>query len=61
MVPEIKGARETELFVILGHSLPFHPTDNPENQNFEKLKKLTEDTIILQFFTLNGNHMMHGS
>ena len=28
-------------FVIWGHFLPFHPTDDPENQNFEKLKKNT--------------------
>ena len=30
------GARQTESFVILGHFLPFYPTNNPKNQNFEK-------------------------
>ena len=33
-------------FVILGQFLPFYPTSNPKNQNFEK-KKPSEDTIIL--------------
>ena len=29
-----------DIFVILGHFLPFYPTNNPKNQNFEmKLKK----------------------
>ena len=29
---------QTEIFVILGHFLPFQPPDNLENQNF-KIKK----------------------
>ena len=33
------GVRQTEFFVILGHVLPFYPTNNPQNQNFEKMKK----------------------
>ena len=33
------GARQTELFVILGHFLPFYLPNNPENQNFEKKNK----------------------
>ena len=32
-------------FVILGHILPFYPT-NPKNQNFEKMKKTPRDIII---------------
>ena len=31
--------QRTELFVILGHRLPFDPPNNPKNQNFEKIKK----------------------
>ena len=31
--------RQTEFFIILGHFLPFYPTNNPHNQNFAKLKK----------------------
>ena len=33
------GARQTECFVILDCFLHFYPTNNPKNQNFEKLKK----------------------
>ena len=36
-------AQQTECFAILGHFLPFHPPDNLENQNFEKLKKKTNN------------------
>ena len=28
--------RNRQVFVILGHFLPFYPTNNPKNQNFEK-------------------------
>ena len=37
------GVRGTEFFIILCHFLPFYPTNNPENQNFEKMKKATGD------------------
>ena len=30
--------QQTEIFVILGHFLPFQPPDNPENQNFKTEK-----------------------
>ena len=33
------GVRQTECFVILGHFLLFYLTNNPKNQNFEKVKK----------------------
>ena len=39
--------RETEFFVILGHFLPFEPPNDPENQNFEKMKKVPGDIILL--------------
>ena len=32
-----------------------------ENQNFEKMKKISEDIIILQMWTINDSHMMYGS
>ena len=38
------GAQLTELFLILGHFLPFYPTNNRKNQNFEKTKKMPGDT-----------------
>ena len=34
--------RKGENFVILGNFLPFYPTNNSENQNFEKIKKRLE-------------------
>ena len=33
---------------------------DPENQNFEKIKKTLGDIIILQMFTINDSHMIHG-
>ena len=30
---------------------------DPENQNFEKMKKAPEDIIILQMWTINDSHM----
>ena len=54
------GARQREFFVILDCFLPFYPTMDPENQNFEKIKK-TPENIILQMCTINDSHMMHGS
>ena len=48
MVPEIWSV--TELFVILGHFLPFYPPNKPENQNFEKMKKTPGDIIIYNVY-----------
>ena len=53
------GVQQTEFFVILDHFLPFYPPMDPENQNFEKMKKTLEDIIILQMFTINDNHMIY--
>ena len=47
-------------FIIMDVFLPFYPPVNPENQNFEKMKKILEDIIILQMFTINDSHMMYG-
>ena len=33
------GAWLTQLFIILDHFLHLYPPNNPENQNFEKMKK----------------------
>ena len=40
---------------------PLSPPKNPENQNFEKIKKTPGDIIILHKCTINDNHMMYGS
>ena len=42
----IYQARQTEFFVVLGYFLPFNPSNNPENQNFEKMKNVHADIII---------------
>ena len=53
--------RQTEIFVILVHFLASPPPDNLANQNFEKMKKIPEDIIILHMCTINDSHMMNGS
>ena len=55
------GAQQTLSFVILYCFLPFYPSIDPENQNFEKMKTIPEDIIILQICTINDSHMMYGS
>ena len=40
---------------------PLPPPNNPENQNFEKMKKLSGDIIMLHKFTINVYHMVYGS
>ena len=60
--------QQTEIFVILGHFLPFQLPDNhPENQNFkiekkkQKQKQKKTGDIISHICTINDNHMMYGS
>ena len=53
--------RQTEFFVILGHFLSFYPSNDPEIQNFEKMKKALGDIILLHVCTIIDNHMMYGS
>ena len=36
---------------------PFTPYNNPENQNFEKMKKTSGDTMYLHVSTIKGNHI----
>ena len=47
-------------FVILGHFLPFYPTNNPK-KNFEKKKKTPGDITILHISTKNYGQMMYSS
>ena len=37
---------------------PSHPPNNPENQNFEKMKKASGDVIILNLCNKKHNQMM---
>ena len=62
MVPEIWSA--TEFFLILDYFLLFyhpHPFKNPENQNFENMKDMLRDIVIIHKRTTNDNYMMYGS
>ena len=56
---------DSEFSVILGHFFallpPPHPANNLHNQNFEKMKKVSGDVIILHMRTRNYNHMMYAS
>ena len=54
-------AWQTIFFVILDHFLPFYPTNNPKNQNFEIMKKTTGVIIISQKCTKNHDQMLHCS
>ena len=47
-------------FALLHPPIP-PPSNNPKNQDFEKLKKPPGDIIILLKNTINDNHMMYGS
>ena len=48
-------------FVILDYFLPFYPTNNPKNRNFEKMKKPPGDIIILHKCTKNNDHILYCS
>ena len=47
----------TEFFVILDWFLPFYPSNNLKNQNFEKLKKTPGDITNLHKCTKNDDHL----
>ena len=59
------GVQQTQRFVILDHFLHFYFTNNPNIQNFEKMKKKKKkfpgDIIISHRGTINDNHIMYGS
>ena len=73
MVPEIWFMSAADIifsnfgpFFALPLPLPPPPPplpNNPENQSFEKIKMKEShgDIIILHMFTVNYNHMMHGT
>ena len=55
------GVQKTKFFVILDLFLLFYPLNNLKNQNFDKLKKVSGDIIILHMCTKNYDHIMYGS
>ena len=53
-----------EIDTIFCHFEPFFalsPPNNPENQNFEEMKQIPGDIIILHLCTINETHMMYAS
>ena len=61
MVPEIPSATDKLFFVILDQFLLFYHPNNPKNQNFEKMKKMPRDIIILHKRIKNHDDMLHCS
>ena len=58
------GMQHTEFFVIPKCFLPFYlsppppPPMDPENQNFQNMKKTPEDIIILQMCIINDSYVL---
>ena len=67
MVPEIWSVTDRifcqfgPFFVLLPPFFVLLPFNNPENQDFENMKYMPGDIIILYMCTINANHMMYGS
>ena len=60
MLPGIQS--ETDIISLSSCKfLPFYPPNNPENQNFENMKKAPGDVINLHICPKNHNHMMYAS
>ena len=55
MVSEIWNVTDW-IFLTLDYFLPFY---SPKNHSFDKMKKTTQDIIILYMCTINKNHMMY--
>ena len=60
MVHEIWSATD-RFFRHMDRFLPFYPTMDAENQNFEKLKKAPRYIIILHKCTKNHDRMLYCS
>ena len=60
MVPQIWSATEGN-FGHFGQFFALLGGNNPKNQNFEKMKKVPGDIIILHKCTKNHDHMLHCS
>ena len=56
MVPEISSGTD-RISCHFGLFFALLPANNPENQNFEKMKKAPGDIIILHMSTINKNYM----
>ena len=59
MVAEISSIAD-RTFWLFGLFCPILPPNNPESQNFEKMKKIPGDISILHKCTINDNYMIYG-
>ena len=59
VVPEISSMTK-RTFCHFGPFFALLPIKNPTNKNFEKMKKLAGDIIVLHMCTINHNHTMYG-
>ena len=60
MVPETWSMTK-RILCHFGSFFALLPTNNPENQNFEKMKETLGHIIILHKCTINENHMINSS
>ena len=60
MVPEVWSVTERIFCRFRPFFALFFP-NNPQNQNFAKMKKRPGDIILLHKFTKNHDHMVHCS
>ena len=61
VIPQCTLWRQIELFVIWDYFFPFYPSNNLKKQNFEKMKKIPIDIIILHMCTVNEDDIMYDS
>ena len=54
-------AQQTDFFCHFGQFLAHLPPINPKNWNFEKMKKISGDIIILHTSTKSQDHMLYCS
>ena len=60
MLPEI-WSMTVIIFCHFGPFFAFYLINNPKNQNFEKMKKMDRDLIVLDKCTENHDHMLYCS
>ena len=52
---------DRQFFVIPDHFLPFYPTMDPQNQNFQKNEKKKNTWRYYHLTNISDSHMMYGS
>ena len=61
MVPDIWCVTDVIVISHFGLFFALLPPNSPKNENFEKMKKMPGDIIILHMSTKNYDQMMYGS